>query len=98
VRLLIRFKRVSSFRDDAGDKVLATVARTIEGCASPHVCGRLRGEAFGVIEPPPDWLRLLGLVCLVLDRLAAIRKVLACASDRIAAGKNCNAGYQHPYK
>ncbi|MFM0400888.1 GGDEF domain-containing protein [Paraburkholderia aspalathi] len=32
-----------------GDQVLMAVAHTIERCASPHVCGRLGGEEFGVI-------------------------------------------------
>ncbi|WP_081771693.1 GGDEF domain-containing protein [Paraburkholderia nodosa] len=34
---------------DAGDEVLAAVARAIEEGASPHFCGRLGGEEFGVI-------------------------------------------------
>ena len=34
---------------DVGDEVLVAVARAIEESASPHICGRLGGEEFGVI-------------------------------------------------
>jgi diguanylate cyclase (GGDEF)-like protein len=34
---------------EVGDEALVAVARIIEACASPHVCGRLGGEEFAVI-------------------------------------------------
>ncbi|WP_183082083.1 GGDEF domain-containing protein [Paraburkholderia sp. BL23I1N1] len=44
------FKKINDTSGhEVGDQVLVAVAHAIERCASPHVCGRLGGEEFGVI-------------------------------------------------
>jgi hypothetical protein len=40
---------------------------------------------------------LLGFLCLVFDRLAALRNVLACTRNRVAAGEKCGTSNQHRY-
>lgn len=67
--LLIDIDDFKSINDtsghDVGDKVLVAVARTIEKCAGPHICGRFGGEEFGVIfaGDRSDAYALAGQIC-----------------------------------
>jgi len=53
-------------------------------------------SALDFVAHSPQLAPLLGLLCLILDRLAALRNVLACARHRAAADEHCGTSNQHP--
>ena len=60
-------------------------------------CGTFLQAANGLVDLVLTTLApLLGFLCLILDRLAALRYVLACARNCVAAGENCGTSNQYP--